>query len=107
VVESALQLGVPEHCLLNVNIPNPDISPIRGITITKLGSRAYDNLLQEEKDEMGNAVYTVGGKDPVWQRDEGTDIGAVRTGYVSVTPLHLDLTHYKAIVEMEKWRFDL
>ena len=39
--------------------------------------------------------------------DDGTDIGAVSMGYVSVTPLHLDSTNYKAVVEMERWRFDL
>jgi 5'-nucleotidase len=43
----------------------------------------------------------------VWKLDDGTDIAAVRMGYVSITPLHLDLTHYKAVVEMEQWRFDL
>jgi 5'-nucleotidase len=106
VVETALRLGIPRDCLLNVNIPDPVISPIRGVRVTKLGSRAYDNLLSEEKGQGGEVFYTVGGKDPVWQTDEGTDIAAVRMGYVSVTPLHLDLTHYKAIVEMELWRRD-
>ena len=51
--------------------------------------------------------YTIGGDDPIWKDDDGTDIAAVRAGYVSVTPLHLDLTHYKAVVEMERWRFPL
>ena len=107
VVESALNLGVPEECLLNVNIPNPDIAPIKGVRITKLGSRAYDNLIRAEAAGKGETVYTIGGEDPVWRDDDGSDISAVRTGYVSVTPLHLDLTHYKAVVEMERWRFPL
>jgi 5'-nucleotidase len=107
IVETALNLGIPGNCLLNVNIPNPDISPIKGVRITKLGSRAYDNLLKEEKGEDGEVYYTVRGDDPVWKDDDGSDISAVRLGYVSVTPLQLDLTSYKAIVEMERWRFDL
>jgi len=107
VVERALRLGVPRDCLLNVNIPDPDISPAKGMRVTKLGSRAYDNLLLEEKGEGGKTYFTVGGEDPVWKSDEGTDIAAVRMGYVSITPLHLDSTHYKAVVEMEQWRFDL
>ncbi len=107
VINSTLDLGVPEGCLLNVNIPNPDVAPIKGVRITKLGSRAYDNLLQEAKDEEGRLCYTIGGEEPVWKDEDGTDIAAVRTGYVSVTPLHLDLTHYKSIVEMERWRFNL
>ncbi|MDH3217259.1 MAG: 5'/3'-nucleotidase SurE [Candidatus Krumholzibacteria bacterium] len=107
VVEAALQLGVPEDCLLNVNIPDPSISSIKGVRITKLGSRAYDNLLQKETGHEHDVSYTIGGDDPIWKDDDGTDISAVRMGYVSVTPLHLDLTHYKAIVEMERWRFAL
>jgi 5'-nucleotidase len=107
VVEAALNLGIPTGCLLNVNIPNPDISPVKGVRITKLGSRAYDNLLQIHTSEDGETEYTIGGQDPVWKSDDGTDISAVRMGYVSVTPLHLDLTHYKSVVEMERWRFPL
>lgn len=107
VVESALDLGIPDQCLLNINIPNPDVSPVKGVRITKLGSRAYDNLLQREELDGGDMAYTIGGDDPVWKDDDGTDIAAVRTGYVSVTPLHLDLTDYKSIVDMERWRFNL
>ncbi|MEE9270378.1 MAG: 5'/3'-nucleotidase SurE [Candidatus Krumholzibacteria bacterium] len=108
IVETAINLGIPGRCFLNVNIPNPEISPIKGVQVTKLGSRAYDNLLQEERDEEGNPGYIIGGEDePVWKDEEGTDIAAVRKGYVSITPLHLDLTHYKSILEMERWRFDL
>jgi 5'-nucleotidase len=107
VVETALRIGIPEGCLLNVNIPDPDVAPVTGVRITKLGSRAYDNLLDVEKGEHGEVFYTVGGSDPIWKTDDGTDIAAVRMGCVSVTPLHLDLTHYKAVVEMEQWRFDL
>ena len=109
VVEAALELGVPDECLLNVNIPDPEVSPIKGVRVTKLGSRAYDNdnLLRADKGDANGWSYTIGGNDPVWKDEDGTDISAVRTGYVSVTPLHLDLTHYKAVVEMERWRFDL
>ena len=98
---------MPSGCLLNVNIPDPEIAPVKGIRITKLGSRAYDNLLETEEGDDGEVFYRVGGEDPVWKIDDGTDIAAVRKGYVSVTPLHLDSTDYKAVLEMEKWRFDL
>ena len=107
VVERALDRGIPEGTLLNVNIPDPEISPIKGIRITKLGSRAYENFIDETQDSGGKVRYTIGGKAPVWREDDGTDIAAVRMGYVSITPLHLDLTQYKAIVEMERWRFEL
>jgi 5'-nucleotidase len=107
VVETALRLGIPRDCLLNVNIPDPEISPIHGVRTTKLGSRAYDSLLSVENGSEGETFYTVGGEDPVWKAEDGTDIAAVRSGFVSVTPLHIDTTDYRAIVEMEQWRFDL
>jgi 5'-nucleotidase len=107
VVEAALRLGVPDGSLLNVNIPDPEVSPIKGVRMTKLGSRAYDNPLVPEEGSTGEVYYTIGGEDPIWKADDGTDISAVRMGYVSVTPLQLDLTDYKAIVEMEQWRFSL
>jgi 5'-nucleotidase len=107
VVEKALDLGVPEDCLLNVNIPNPEVAPIEGFKITKLGSRAYENILEEGVGRDGQTAYTIGGDAPVWKDDDGTDIAAIRAGHVSITPLHLDLTHYKTIVEMERWRFPL
>jgi 5'-nucleotidase len=106
VAERALEYGVPAGALLNVNIPNPDVAPVKGLRFTKLGSRHYENFI--EPVSVGQKTqYTIGGRDPVWREDDGTDIAAVRMGFVSITPLHLDLTHYKAIVEMERWRFEL
>ncbi len=107
VVETVMREGLPKGCLLNVNIPDPKISPIRSVRITKLGSRAYENLLKREAGKGSMEYYTIGGDDPIWQKDAGTDIAAVRSGFVSVTPLHLDLTDHKSVVEMEKWRFRL
>jgi 5'-nucleotidase len=106
VAERALAEGLPKDILLNVNIPNPDVAPIKGLRITKLGSRHYENFIEPGRGPLQTS-YTIGGREPVWRDDDGSDISAVRLGYVSVTPLHLDLTHYKAIVEMERWRFEL
>ena len=92
--------------MLNVNIPNPDVARIKGLRITKLGSRHYENFIDAGGGPLQKS-YTIGGREPVWRADDGSDISAVRLGYVSVTPLHLDPTHYKAIVEMERWRFEL
>jgi 5'-nucleotidase len=106
VVERALSEGLPKDVLLNVNIPNPDVAPIKGLRITKLGSRHYENFIEPGRGPLQKS-YTIGGREPVWRDDDGSDISAVRLGYVSVTPLHLDPTHYRAIVEMERWRFEL
>jgi 5'-nucleotidase len=107
VVEKILSTPLPRNTLLNVNIPDPDVAPIEGVRITNLGSRHYENFIDTHKPGGDRVRYTIGGSDPVWTGDEGTDIAAVRAGYVSITPLNLDMTDYKAIVEMERWRFDL
>lgn len=106
VTAIALDYGLPEGCLLNVNIPDPRISKIKGLRITKLGSRHYENFIEPGRGPL-QSQYTIGGQAPVWREDDGSDIAAVRRGYVSLTPLHLDLTDYKAIVDMERWRFEI
>jgi 5'-nucleotidase len=105
VVEKVLKTGLPRYTVLNVNIPDPEVSSINGIRITNLGSRHYENFIDTEPSADGGVQHTIGGSDPVWTGDEGTDIAAVRAGFVSITPLNLDMTDYKALVEMESWRF--
>lgn len=107
IVESALERGLPPQTVLNVNIPDPSVGAIKGLRITKLGSRVYENFIDPPAGGELRDHYTIGGKQPVWRDDEGSDIAAVRMGYVSVTPLDFDLTDYKAIVDMERWRFEL
>lgn len=107
VVESVLQRGLPEGALLNVNIPDPQRGPIRGVRVTRMGSRHYENFIEPTGRGELRSHYTIGGEAPIWREDEGTDIAAVRDGYVSVTPLQTDMTHYAAVVEMERWRFQL
>jgi len=64
-------------------------------------------VIVEKTDPRGKLYYWIGGEDPTWEEDERSDFNAVDEGYVSVTPLLLELTDYKAIVEMEAWRLDL
>ncbi|HKW14092.1 MAG TPA: 5'/3'-nucleotidase SurE [Candidatus Krumholzibacteria bacterium] len=105
VTTYALDNGFPSGTLLNVNIPDPKVSSIKGLRITRLGSRRYENFIEPGRGPL-QEEYTIGGKGPVWREDEGSDVAAVRLGYVSLTPLHLDLTDYKVMVEMEHWRFE-
>ena len=106
VAERVLASGLEKGQLLNVNIPDPSRGAIRGVKITKLGSRAYFNFIEPSGKRPLQRFYTIGGDAPVWKDDDGSDIAAVRLGYVSVTPLNVDLTDYRAIVGMERWRFD-
>jgi 5'-nucleotidase len=92
--------------ILNVNLPHREWKEVRGVRITRLGTRAYRDTLIRKTDPRGRDYYWIGGQDPVWKTEEGTDVRAVNEGYISVTPLALDLTDYRAVVDMERWSLE-
>ncbi|KWT82060.1 5'/3'-nucleotidase SurE [Candidatus Magnetominusculus xianensis] len=95
--------GLPRDTLLNVNVPNT--SSIRGVKFTKQGKRVYCNSIQETYDPWGKKHFWIGGGSPSWEEDENTDFLAVESGYISVTPLHLDLTNYDALKNIKnEWK---
>ncbi len=89
-----LEQGLSEGTLLNVNVPNVHFSEIKGTAITRLGKRIYHQMTVERVDPRGKKYYWIGGGEPDWEREEGTDFDAVDRKFVSVTPLHLDLTDH-------------
>jgi 5'-nucleotidase len=86
----------------NVNIPPLTRAELKGIRVTKLGSRIYEDIIIRKTDPRGRDYFWIGGNDPGWRKGEGTDFAAVSDGYVSVTPLCLDLTDYKSIVSLKE-----
>jgi len=80
--------------VLNVNFP---VSEFKGVRITKLGKRMYSEGVIERLDPRGKKYFWIGGEPPIWHQGEGTDFEAVEQGFVSITPLHLDLTHHQSI----------
>jgi len=76
---------------------------IRGVQVTRQGLRVYRDALDHRRDPRGKSYYWIGGEAPTGVPDEGTDFGAVSEGYVSITPLHLDLTAYPLAQELENW----
>lgn len=86
--------GLPSGTLLNVNVPNLSVSEMQGTRITRLGKRIYHQMTVERVDPRGKKYYWIGGGEPDWEREEGTDFDAVDRKCVSITPLHLDLTDY-------------
>jgi 5'-nucleotidase len=98
-----LENGLPPDTLLNINIPNsPDIM---GVRITKQGKMIYDNAIKEISDPRGREYFWIGGGIPQWETGENTDFEAIQNGYISITPVHLDLTNFKALKYMkENWR---
>jgi 5'-nucleotidase len=106
LVKHVLEHGLPARQLLNVNVPFRPWEDIRGVAITRLGSRVYRDTLIKKVDPRGRDYYWIGGEDPVWEPREGTDFQAVDAGYISVTPMRLDLTDDLALEEMIGWRLD-
>ena len=84
--------------ILNVNFP---VSEFRGVRVTRLGKRVYSEGVIERRDPRGRKYYWIGGDAPTWHPGEGTDFEAVQNGYVSITPLHLDLTHHDSIPRLK------
>ncbi|HSK75615.1 MAG TPA: 5'/3'-nucleotidase SurE [Thermoanaerobaculia bacterium] len=93
IVETLRTEELPRDLLLNVNVP---AGLIQGVRFTRLGRRVYKQSVIEKLDPRGRKYYWIAGT-PQWDRATGTDYEAVSTGYVSVTPLHLDLTYYPGL----------
>jgi 5'-nucleotidase len=99
-----LKHGLPEYIYLNVNVPDRK-QPIRKFKITRLGKRRYSDVVIEKIDPRGRNYYWIGEQSLIWERkDEDTDFAAIKKGYVSITPLHLDMTDYRALEQIKKWK---
>jgi len=98
LTKHALERERDPDVILNVNFP---VGPWNGVKVTRLGKRIYTEGIIERRDPRGRAYYWIGGGIPTWHPAEGTDFEAVEGGYVSITPLHLDLTHHQSIARLQ------
>ena len=105
VAEKVMSDGLPEGVVLNVNVPYLKENELKGYMITRQGLRVYRDALDERIDPRGRPYYWIGGEAPTGVDEPGTDFGALTAGYVSITPLQLDLTNYKAMDVLKKWDF--
>jgi 5'/3'-nucleotidase len=99
-----LERPLPPGTLLNVNVPK--CSP-KGSRLTRQGRRTYHQGVVERTDPSGRQYYWLGGIPPRWDEDPESDFAAIREGYVSLTPLHLDLTHYPLLSELQRAGLEL
>ncbi len=97
VVEEVMKFKIDPKTLLNVNIPDLKPKDIKGIRVTRLGVRNYDNLFEERQDPRGNTYYWLGGGVVEEEQEPDSDVVAVKSGFVSFTPIRLDLTDYGLI----------
>lgn len=106
VARYILEKSLPYDTLLNVNLPNVKKEDIAGIKFTRQGKRVYDNAIQETYDPRGEKYFWIGGGTPYWERGEDTDIQAIEQGYISISPIHLDLTNHEALKFLrESWSY--
>jgi len=107
VVGAVIEHGLPKNVLLNVNVPYLPADQIRGLRITRQGLRVYHDALDARKDPRGRPYYWIGGDFPTGVAEDGADFGTLAEGYVSITPLQLDLTAYKTIEVLKDWGLEL
>lgn len=108
VAQGVLENGLPDNTLLNVNTPVLPPNQWRGLQITRMGHRHYPTgKLIERSDPSGRPYYWLGGNGPIDRHDDGSDLGAINDGFVSVTPVSLDLTDHAFLATLEGWSLAL
>jgi 5'-nucleotidase len=106
VVDKVIKNQLPSKTVLNVNVPYLADGEIKGYHITRQGLRVYRERLDRRFDPRGRPYYWIGGDAPTGVPEEGTDFGSLATGYVSITPLTLDLTADDMLGSLQGWDWD-
>jgi len=106
IVERSMKEGLPPGVLLNVNVPYLAEDQLQGWMVTRQGLRVYLDKLERRLDPRGRPYYWIGGEAPTGVLEEGTDFGALKAGYVSITPLQLDLTARDVQQKMQAWKWE-
>lgn len=108
IAQTVFRYGLAPNVLLNVNVPYLLYEQLKGIRVTRQGLRVYHDRLDQRIDPRGKPYYWTAGDLPTGVAERGTDIGMLAEGYVSITPLQLDLTAYAAIPDLNacEWKSD-
>jgi 5'/3'-nucleotidase len=97
LIQRIAERDIPPKTLLNVNVPPIPKRDLKGWRVTRMGKRHYSENIVERVDPRGVKYYWIGGDDLGFSNDDGTDCQTVHEGYISVTPLQVDLTDYKLL----------
>lgn len=98
-----LSEGMPKGSLLNVNVPGIPADEVKGVRTTKMGRRLYRDQWDQRTDPRGRTYYWLAGELMELDNDPDSDVSAVEAGYISVTPVHLDLTQYDQMERLIGW----
>lgn len=107
VARNILEHGLGPGELLNVNVPARSIETFKGVEVTRMGKRVYQDQLLERRDPRGTPYYWFGGPPPTGVAAPGTDFHAVTNGKVAITPIQLDLTARRLLKRLGGWHWDL
>jgi 5'-nucleotidase len=94
---------LPADTILNINVPDLPWELIKGFEVTRLGHRHRAEPVVQTTDPRGRPMYWIGPAGPGQDAGPGTDFDAVRRGYISITPIHVDLTRYQALEQVSGW----
>jgi 5'-nucleotidase len=94
---------LPRNTILNVNVPDRPLNEIMGLKSTRLGFRHKSEPVIKSRDPKDRPIYWIGPAGPGVANHPGTDFEAIAKGYVSVTPLHVDLTDHRAVPVISEW----
>ena len=97
----------PRDTLLNINLPPVTGGDVKGVRLTRLGRRVYSNSIAPMRDPWGREIFWIGGGSLTWTGEADSDFQAIQDGYISVTPLHLDLTNRDVLAAAETWWQDI
>ena len=103
LLDKILNLEITADTILNVNVPNVPWSEIKGFQVTRLGKRHQSEPVIKTQDPRGRDIYWIGPVGELLDAGEGTDFHAIENNFISVTPLHIDLTHYQSMKLTEQW----
>lgn len=107
LVEHLRRHPLPSEIILNVNVPDLPLDQIKGIASTRLGHRHKAEPIIQEQDPRGRDIFWVGPAGAEQDAGPGTDFHAIRSKYVSVTPLHVDLTRHSQLEQLGSWLQDI
>ncbi len=102
IIQRLLEAGWPEGVFINVNFPDCTAARVRGVAVTRQGRRKVGDHLVEGRDPRGEPYVWIGGLRGAEEAGSGTDLAAVQAGWVSVTPIQLDMTHHRSLETLKR-----
>ena len=103
LLKQLIKKPLPKDTILNVNVPDVALVDIKGYQATRLGQRHKSEPVIKSEDPRGRSIYWVGPPGAEQDAGPGTDFYAINAGYVSITPLQIDLTRYDSLAALKAW----